>query len=148
MILFLAAAIAAQPLLTIEGTGPAPVAITREALRSLPRESATRDVHGKTLTCEGVRLSALLVAQGLPTGNAVRGPALATTVVAEARDGYRVAFSWGELAPGLGNGSVIVADRCNGKDLTAEDGPVRLLVPGEARAARSVRQLERLKVVR
>jgi hypothetical protein len=66
----------------------------------------------------------MIAAAGLPAGEALRGPALTTLIVAEAGDGYRVAFS-----------------------LAAADGPLRLVMPGEIRAARSVRQLRALRVV-
>jgi DMSO/TMAO reductase YedYZ molybdopterin-dependent catalytic subunit len=42
---------------------------------------------------------------------------------------------------------VLVASACDGKPLAASEGPLRLVVPGEIRAARSVRQLRALRVV-
>lgn len=112
------------------------------ARAGLPRGEATLAVHGGKTRCEGVWLGGLLAKAGVATGNAVRGPALATLVVAEAADGYRVVFSLGEVT--LGKTEVLVADRCDGKPLAEADGPVRLVVPGDARGARSVRQLRSL----
>jgi DMSO/TMAO reductase YedYZ molybdopterin-dependent catalytic subunit len=37
--------------------------------------------------------------------------------------------------------SLLVADKCDGQPLAAADGPLRLVVEGETRGARSVRQL-------
>ncbi len=127
----------------------APLAIPFDAAAraGLPAASAMLTAHGDNVTCEGVWLGDLLARAGLPSGEALRGPALATMVVADAADGYRTVFSLGELDAKLGNRQVLVADRCNGKPLAAADGPVRLVVPGEARAARSVRQLTRLQAV-
>jgi DMSO/TMAO reductase YedYZ molybdopterin-dependent catalytic subunit len=71
---------------------------------------------------------------------------LSASIVATAADGYRVAFSLGELNAGLGDTRVIVTKQCDGKPLSAEDGPFRLIVPGEKRAARSVRQLVELRL--
>jgi Oxidoreductase molybdopterin binding domain len=117
------------------------------ALGRLPVASASLTAHGETQRCDGVWLSDLAAAAGLPAGDAVRGPALTTLIVAEAADGYRVAFSLAEIDAKLGGRAVLIATRCNGKPLDAASGPLRLVVPGEARAARSVRQLQRLRVV-
>ena len=67
-------------------------------------------------------------------------------VVAEARDGYRVAFTLGELDPLLGKARVVLADRCNGTMLDESDGPFRLAVEGDERGARSVRQVTSLRL--
>jgi hypothetical protein len=116
-------------------------------LARLPLTRATLVAHGKTQVCEGVSLAELAVAAGLPAGDTLRGPALTTLIVAEAADGYRVAFALAEIDVKLGARQVLVATRCDGRPLAEADGPLRLVVPGEARAARSVRQLVRLKVV-
>jgi hypothetical protein len=84
---------------------------------------------------------------GAPSGSALRGTALLMAVVVEARDGYRVAFTLGELDPLLGKAEVVLADRCNGVTLGAEDGPFRLAVEGDTRGARSVRQVVTLQLV-
>ena len=107
----------------------------------LPAASATLTAHGTSHRCTGVWLRDLVAAAGLPVAEAVKGPALVMQVVAVAADGYRVGFSLGEIDAKLGNAPILVADACDGKPLPAAEGPVRLVVEGEARAARSVRQL-------
>ncbi len=116
-------------------------------LTGLPRQPVVLTAHGQTISCEGVPLAALLARAGVPAGEALRGPALASVVIAGGKDGYRVAFSLAELDARLGNHPVFVVDRCAGQPLAAADGPLRLVVPGEARAARSVRQLAGVTVV-
>jgi hypothetical protein len=111
----------------------------------LPQAAATLTAHGASQRCTGVWLRDLVGAAGLPAGEAVKGPALLMRVTAVAADGYRVAFSLGEIDAKLGKAPILVADACDGKPLAAADGPVRLVVEGEARAARSVRQLVGLK---
>lgn len=115
-------------------------------LAGLPRQPAQLVAHGKTIACEGVALTALLARAGVPAGEALRGPALASVVIATGKDGYRILFSLAEIDAKLGNKPVFVVDRCAGAPIAAEDGPLRLVVPGEARAARSVRQLVALRV--
>ena len=107
----------------------------------LPQAMATLTAHGTSQKCTGVWLRDLIAAAGLPVGEAVKGPALIMQVTAIAADGYRVGFSLGEIDAKLGNASILVADACDGKPLAATDGPLRLVVEAEARAARSVRQL-------
>lgn len=125
-----------------------PVPVTAELLAGLPDAQATFTAHDKTQACTGPTLASVIGKMGVPTGKDVRGEALATGIVAKARDGYTVLFSIGELDTMLGASKAIVATKCEGKALAAEDGPYRLLVPGEQRAARSVRQLESLTITR
>ena len=113
---------------------------------ALPAATATLTAHGTSQQCSGVWLRDLVVKAGVPSGEAVKGPALAMTVVAEAADGYRVVFSLGELDAKLGKAAILVADRCDGKPLPDGDGPVRLVAQGEVRGARSVKQLIRVSV--
>ena len=107
----------------------------------LPPAAAILTAHGTSQRCTGVWLRDLVAAAGLPVGDAVKGPALVIRVTAVAADGYRVGFSLGEIDAKLGKVPILVADACDGKPLLAADGPVRLVVEGEQRAARSIRQL-------
>ncbi len=85
---------------------PTSLPLAPATLAALPRTTATLTAHGSTQMCEGVALAALAAAAGLPAGKAVSGPALGVVIVAEARDGYRVAFTLGELDALLGNTAV------------------------------------------
>lgn len=115
-------------------------------LAGLPRHDVAMDVHGKALRCDGVELADVLRRAGAMPAEPLRGAHLARRVEVRARDGYTVAFSLGELDPTLGGQRVYVADRCDGKPLDAHDGPARLVVPGDARPARSARQIHTLIV--
>lgn len=116
-------------------------------IATLPKVRAGGSVHGKTLDCEGVTLASLLrAAKAMPT-EPLRGAQLASAVLVTARDGYRVVFSLGELDPSLGARNAVLTNRCNGAPLDADDGPWRLIVPGESRPARWIRQVESIHVV-
>ncbi len=136
-------------LLSLAAAADIPAALPLDAatLARLPQVQADFAAHGKSHSCTGVRLSDLAAAAGLPTGADVRGPALTLVIIAQAEDGYRAAFSLGEIDTKLGNSPAIVTGNCDGKALSPDDGPLRLVVPNEARAARSVRQLRKLLVV-
>jgi len=131
--------------IVVEGLGAGPVTLDAARLSALPKGQVAITAHGKPLDCTGVWLADLLASAGAPSGNALRAPALAGTVTAMARDGYRVAFSLGEIDRSLGNAKILVADRCNGRPL-GEDGPYRLVVGGDSRPARAARMVERLVV--
>jgi len=116
-------------------------------IAGLPTHDVTLTHHGEAQTCTGPLLADVMARLGAPSGSALRGTALLMAVVVEARDGYRVAFTLGELDPLLGKAEVVLADRCNGVMLDAEDGPFRLAVEGDTRGARSVRQVVTLQLV-
>ncbi|MBD0320903.1 MAG: molybdopterin-binding protein, partial [Gemmatimonadetes bacterium] len=93
-------------------------------------------------------LSELLARAGVPAGERLRGPALATYVVVEAADGYRAVFSQAELDPALGGRRVLVADARDGRPLGGAEGPLRLVSPDDRRHSRWVRQIVRITVRR
>lgn len=142
----LAAMVIAGPVLAADWRAGAGVDVPLR-LDGLARQSVRWTDHGKARTCEGVWLTDVLARAGAPVGDKVRGDALTTVVLAEAADGYAVAFSLGETDAKLGAGKLLVADRCDGAVLGADEGPLRIVAAGEARGARSVRQLRTLTLV-
>jgi hypothetical protein len=112
----------------------------------LPRDTVRASFHdGPTLTYSGVRLTDVLRLVGVPIDSLHR-PQLVQRLLVEAADGYRVVFSLAELAPGLGDRLVVVADRLDEQPLPAAEGPWRLLVPGDGEHARWVRQVTALRL--
>jgi molybdopterin-dependent oxidoreductase-like protein protein len=80
-------------------------------------------------TYEGVALEELLRRAGATLGEQLRGRAMASYVIAEGEDGYRVVFSLAELDSGILESEVIVADTVDGAPLMAQQGPFRLVAP-------------------
>lgn len=114
----------------------------------LPTREVTLTHHGERQVCSGPLLADVIARLGAPARGDVRGDALLMAVVVEARDGYRVAFTLGELDPLLGKAPVVLAHRCNGATLGDEEGPFRLAVEGDERGARSVRQVSSLRLAK
>lgn len=69
-------------------------------------------------------------------------------VLAEAADGYTVAYMLADLDKQFGARTAIVAVSQDGHALSARDGPLRIIVAGEEHHARLVRQVLRLRLVR
>ena len=126
--------------------GAVEVKLDEAVLAKLPQVKAEGSAHGRKLSCEGVALVELLRASGAMPAEPLRGAQLSRIAQVRARDGYRAAFSLAELDPSLGNRPVVLTRRCNGADLPPGDGPWRLIVPGESRPARWVRQVESIRV--
>ena len=141
-LLFATSASAAEPVTV----APAVIRLDATTLAGLPRQAVDAKVHEITLHCEGVALVDVLRKAGAMSDKPLRGADLARVMVASASDGYRVAFSLGELDPTLGGRKAYLVDRCNDAPLDAHDGPMRLLLPEDGRPARSVRQVESLRI--
>ena len=79
--------------------------------------------------------------------NSMHNKRLTSYLEADAADGYRVIFALPELDPGFTDRTILLADRADGHPLDNKEGPLRIVVPGEKRMARWVRQVTALKVV-
>jgi len=136
--------------LRIGGAVSTPLVLTVADLKNMPRKKLTvvNPHNKKTETYEGVLLEDLLHKAGVTQGENLRGAAMATYVLAEAIDGYRVVFSLAELDSGILESEVIVADTMDGAALGAKEGPFKLVAPHEKRPARWVRMLKSITVVR
>ena len=136
--------------LKIGGAVTTPLVLTLADLKNMPRKKLTvvNPHDKKTEVYEGVLLEELLRKVGVPQGENLRGPSMASYVLAEAADGYRVVFSLAELDSGILDSEVIVVDTMDGAPLGAQQGPFRLVAPHEKRPARWVRMLKAITVVR
>jgi DMSO/TMAO reductase YedYZ molybdopterin-dependent catalytic subunit len=132
----------------VAGDVKAEMSLTAELLAKMPRASAKTSFNGMETVYEGVWLHEILKRAGVPQGEALRGKALATYVIAESPDGYQVVFSLAELDPAVVDHEILLADTANGKPLFGSDGRFRLVIPKDKIGARSIRMLSRISVVR
>jgi DMSO/TMAO reductase YedYZ molybdopterin-dependent catalytic subunit len=116
-------------------------------LARLPRHTVKASAPEVSGEFSGVSLSDLLHLVGAPSGDSLRGKELADYVVVDARDGYRVVFALAELDAGFTNRIAVLADHMDGKAIDSRNGPLRLVVPDEKRAARWVRQVSRISLM-
>ena len=120
-----------------------------EELAALPQQEVRiRESDSSTIVFRGPTLRSLVTLVGAPTGHALRGPSLLLAVLAQATDGYRIAFMLAELDEQLGAREAILALTQDGAALPEGDGPYRIVVPRETHRARWARQVNTLRLVR
>lgn len=120
--------------------------LTAEQIAALPRTSVTISDHGVSATFEGTELANILSIAGVPAGEKLRGKELTHYVMIHAADGYNALFALPELDPAWTDRKVILADRRDGKPLSEKEGPFRVVVEGDKRQGRCVRQVTRIMI--
>jgi len=133
--------------LTVTGAVHDSLALTIDALAKLPRMTVTVHEGGTDVKYDGVLLAELMKRAGAPSGATLRGKALASYLLAEGQDAYRVVFALAECDPDFSDNPILVADTRDGHPLVDPQGPFRLIAPRDKRPARSVRMLAKLTVV-
>jgi DMSO/TMAO reductase YedYZ molybdopterin-dependent catalytic subunit len=135
--------------LRVLGAVQTPLTLTAADLKRMPRKTLTvTNPHSqKKESYEGVALEEILRKAGAPNGQQMRGPAMATYVLAEASDNYRVVFSLAELDSGIVESEIIVADTLDGAPLSEKEGPFKIVAPHEKRPARWVRMVTTITVI-
>jgi DMSO/TMAO reductase YedYZ molybdopterin-dependent catalytic subunit len=135
--------------LVVVGAVERPLNLQISDLEKTPHVSVeVKDHDGNLTTYEGVPLVELLKLAGAPIGEKLRGATMASYVLAEAKDGYRVVFAMPELDPAFTDSKVLVAYAANGKPLPVGQGPLRIVAPQEKRPAQWIRMLQRIEVVK
>jgi Oxidoreductase molybdopterin binding domain len=143
----LLAAQESQPYIQVTGAVKQPLTLNAGDLAKNAAIHGTMTNNGMETIYEGVWLHAVLKKAGVPQGSELRGKALAGYVLAEAQDGYQLAFSLGELDPAFIDNEILQADTANGKPMFGAQGRLRSVVLKDKPAARSVRMLAKLDVV-
>jgi DMSO/TMAO reductase YedYZ molybdopterin-dependent catalytic subunit len=136
-------------LLQVIGEVSHPLALSAADLAKFKHQSVRAKRHdGVESQFEGVPLVDILAKAGVPVGSDLRGPAMALYLIVEASDGYRASFALAELDLAFTDRVILLADSRDGQPLSARDGPLQIVVPGEKKHARWVRQVIKLKVGR
>jgi DMSO/TMAO reductase YedYZ molybdopterin-dependent catalytic subunit len=138
---------ASGTVLKISGSVKQRVELTLGDLRAMERVSVkAKNRDGADQEFEGVRLWDL-VEKARPFGTKEHKELVNACVIVKAKDGYQAVFALAELAPSIGEKSVVLADRCDGKSLPETDGLLKIVVPDERIHSRWVRQVTDLEVV-
>ncbi len=133
----------------ISGAVSSPLELTVADLKAMPRKTLrVENPHSKkTEVYEGVLVEDLLQKAGVPQGEQLRGAAMATYVLVDAADNYRVVFSLAEFNSSFQDSEIIIADTMDGAPIPGALGPFRLVAPHEKRPARWVEMVKSLTVV-
>jgi DMSO/TMAO reductase YedYZ molybdopterin-dependent catalytic subunit len=116
--------------LTLIGENGIQKTLTAEELAALPQQEVRiRERDSSTITFRGPTLRSL-------------------ATLAEATDGYRIAFMLAELDEQFGAREAILALTQDGQALPERDGPYRIVVPAEMHRARWARQVNVLRLLR
>ena len=122
------------------------IALSAGKLAGMSRATIEARDERENVKYEGVRLIDVLAQAGVTFGQTLRGPRLASYVLAGSPDGFRVVLALAEIDPDFANRDAIVADRRNGSPLSTRDGPLQLIVPADIHHARWVRHLTTLTI--
>jgi DMSO/TMAO reductase YedYZ molybdopterin-dependent catalytic subunit len=121
-------------------THPGPISVSE--LQTLPTETVKVDFESggspEAQTYTGVRLTDVLAHVGVAGDPATHNPLLRRYLIVTAKDGYQIVVSGGELDPNFGNVPMLLAWEQDDAPLSPEDGPVRLVVPGDLKGGRYI----------
>lgn len=145
--LMLDAALAQCQQLTIQTETGKQTVLSKTDIESLTHVTVTTHASGTSATFEGVALRSLLERAGVGFGESIHGKRLASCLLVEAADGYRVVIALPETDSGFTDKQIVLAFLQDGKPLTEKEGPYRIVIPDEKRMARWVRQVTTLKIV-
>jgi hypothetical protein len=89
----------------------------------LPRIKVTSGSSGRSRIFEGVSLKAVLEGGGVEFGEALKGKRLASCLLVEAADGYRVVIALPEIDSAFTDKQTALAFLKDGKPLDDKEGP-------------------------
>lgn len=129
------------------GEAGARLELSPEELAAMPAVRFDGSFHdGRPARFEGVPLWQLLRQVGVP--EALRSGDLTRLVAVQAADGYQAVFALAELSPDFRGEVPLLAFRQEGAPIREGFGPVQVIVPGDQRQARWVRQVECIRLDR
>ncbi len=82
--------------------------MARADIEALPRIKVTTGASGMSTTFEGVPLKAVLERAGVGFGEALKGKRMASCLLVEAADGYRVVIALPEIDPAFTDKQVVL----------------------------------------
>jgi hypothetical protein len=133
---------------TVAGLAGTPVTLSPAMLAALPQVTlhVSFDTdHGPTsATFQGPLLWTVLVHEGAVSTAHARD-AVRQVLLVTGRDGYSVVLALGEIAPPFEGKQAILADSMDGRPLGP--GHWRVVIPGEHRGGRDVRDVARLQLL-
>jgi hypothetical protein len=144
-LLLLTVAAAYPQQIIVQENSSDPVILSAADIGSLPHTIMKVSGPDGTKIYSGVLVSAVLRKANVTF--ALKGKRLASCLIVEAADDYRVVIALPELDPEFTDKQILLADERDGKPLDDKEGPYRIIIPDEKKMARWVRQVKTLKIV-
>jgi hypothetical protein len=141
------AVLCASQQLTIQTEAGKQTLLARADIEALPHVKVTTGASGVSTTFDGVPLKAVLERGGVGFGEALKEKRLASCLLVEAADGYRVVIALPEIEAAFTDKQIVLAFLKDGKPLDDKEGPYRIVMPDEKRMARWVKQVTALKIL-
>ena len=141
--LTIAAPAAAQ--ITVGGDVPKPYVMTAQVFSTFDLQEIAADNGDGMHWYRGIPLCGVLERAGVVFGDALKGTAMAAYVLVVGADGYRVVLPLASLDDMFGGGIFLVA-AMDGALLPDAEGPYRLVIAGDTRTTRWVKQVVKVTV--
>lgn len=133
--------------ISISGEVTKPLTLQAAELKAMPHTDVmATDRDGKERKYSGIPLVDLLKQAGATLGADLRGENLTKYVIVKAVDGYEVLYALPEIDPEFTTRTIILADSVDGAPLAKGVGPYRMVVPGEKKPARWIREVKSIDV--
>jgi len=134
--------------ITISGEGITPLTITKSMFADMKQAVIMAKAHDeKVHRYSGVTIANLLTKAGVMLGDSAKKHTVTSYIIVTAADNYKAIYSLAEIDPLFASRSIIVADREDRKALPVENGPFQIIVPGEKKHGRWIRQVIGIQVV-
>lgn len=134
--------------IAISGEGITPITITKGMFADMKQAVIMAKAHDeKVHRYSGVTLANLLTKAGVILGDSAKKHTVTSYIIVTAADNYKAIYTLAEIDPLFASRSIIVADREDRKALPTEDGPFQIIVPGEKKHGRWIRQVTGIEVV-
>jgi len=128
----------------VQGLAGKTATLIAKDLADLPRSTIT--FGNPPAAYEGATLTSVLRLVDAPSGPMLHGKPVSDYVVVTGADGFTATFSLAETDAYLHKGSVILADTAGGKVLGPHEGPWRLVIDGDLKPSRSVRNVVKIQL--
>ena len=138
---------AASGTLTVIDGGGAVHTIAPADFAQLPQQTVKATSHDKESEFSGASLIDLLKSCGVEFGEKLKGKRAPLSPFWTPPTATAIVISLLEIDPATTDKVAIVANRRDGQPLSAKEGPYRLVLPGEKREIRWIRNLQSIHIV-
>lgn len=132
---------------TISGEGITTSTIAKDVFANMKQVVVMAKGHDeKVHRYSGVTLADILTKAGVSLGEDAKRKTVSSYIVITAADNYKAIYALSEIDPLFASRSIILVDKEDKKILPASNGPFQVIVPGEKKYGRWIRQVTAIQV--